>query len=89
MLILSIQIIIDYINFHNHLGLYVLKQLLFIHVAPIDTHSLPLMTPWPLALLFPSAISSHCLGLHILVPVVAPTDKANVQSPSVPMKQPA
>ena len=69
--------------------LYDEQAALAIQVAPFDTHSLPLMTPWQLALLFPSAISSHYLGLQALVPVVAPTAKANVQSPSVPMTQPA
>lgn len=69
--------------------LYDEQAALAIQVAPFDTHSLPLMTPEQLELFFPSAISSHYLGLQALVPVVAPTGKANAQSPSVPVKQPA
>ena len=69
--------------------LYDEQAALAIQVAPFDTHSLPLMTPEQLELFFPSAISSHYLGLQALVPVVAPTGKAKIQSPSVPMTQPA
>jgi hypothetical protein len=59
-----------------------------IQLVPFDTHffgEIPMHAPF----VVPPVISSHAFNLHVLVPVVAPTATANIQTPSVPFTQPA
>jgi hypothetical protein len=59
-----------------------------IQLVPFDTHffgEIPVHAPF----VVPPVISSHAFNLHVLVPVVAPTATASIQTPSVPYTQPA
>lgn len=74
---------------HAVLFVYVVHAAFAIQLVPFDTHffgEMPMHAPF----VVPPVISSQAFNLHdLFVPVVTPTAKANIQTPSVPYTQPA
>jgi hypothetical protein len=74
---------------HADLVVYVVHAAFAMQLVPFDTHFFVEIAVLHKPFEVPSLISSHAFNLQDFVPVETPTGKANIQTPSVPEKQPA